>query len=73
MIRALSFFIACILTALLVCILYPIAAVFWLLGKIGYFVGLVSTWIFTHTNNVIKRLWAELKNPQNPVEQNPVE
>ena len=68
MIRGLSFIIACIITALLVCLLYPIAVVFWFLGRIGYVVGLVSNWIFTHTNNIIGRLWSELRNPQNPTE-----
>lgn len=63
MIRGLSFIIACILTALLVCILYPIAAVFWFLGRIGYIVGLVSNWIFSHANAAIQQLWAELRNP----------
>ena len=62
MIRGLSFIIACILTAILVCILYPIAALFWFLGKIGYFIGQVSSWIFAHANAIIQRLWAELRD-----------
>ena len=64
MIKGLSFLIACALTVLLVAILYPIAAIFWILGQIGYFVGMVSEWIFSHANTIIRRLWAELRNTQ---------
>lgn len=62
MIKMLSYIIACILTVLLVCILYPIACIFWLMGMVGKIVGIVSEWIFTHTNQMIKNLWADLRS-----------
>ena len=61
MIKALSYVIAVILTVLLVCILYPIAGIFWIIGKIGDVVGVISDWIFTHANSAIKQLWSELR------------
>lgn len=65
MIRGLSFIIACILTVLLAMILYPIAAIFWLIGIIGDVVGVVSKWIFVHANRMIHYLWADLRNNGN--------
>lgn len=62
MIKALSFVIACILTFLMVIILYPVAGFFWLIGKVGKAIGLVSDWIFEHANVAIKRLWSDLKS-----------
>ncbi len=62
MIVVLSTVIACILTALLACILYPIAGIFWLAGKVGEMVGIVGNWIFVHANAAIKHLWADLRN-----------
>lgn len=62
MIKMLSYIIACILTVLLVCILYPIACIFWFMGMVGKIVGIVSEWIFTHTNQMIKNLWADLRH-----------
>lgn len=65
MIKGLSFIIACILTALLVMILYPIAATFWAIGVIGDVVGTISKWIFAHANRTIQYLWAELREDHN--------
>ena len=62
MIVVLSTIIAFILTALLVCLLYPIAVIFWFAGKIGEMVGIIGNWIFNHTNAAIKYLWADLRN-----------
>lgn len=62
MIKAVSFVIACILTFLMVIILYPVAGFFWIIGKIGKVVDLVSNWIFEHANAAIKRLWSDLKS-----------
>lgn len=62
MVKVLSFVIACILTMLLVCILYPVAGLFWLIGKIGKIVGIVSDWIFNHANTAVKYLWADLRS-----------
>lgn len=62
MIVVLSTVIACILTALLACFLYPIAGLFWFLGKVGDIVGIIGNWIFTHANAAIKHLWADLRN-----------
>ncbi len=62
MIVVLSTVIACILTALLACILYPIAGIFWFAGKAGEMVGIIGNWIFIHANAAIKHLWADLRN-----------
>lgn len=62
MVKALSFIIACVLTFLMVIILYPVAGFFWLIGKIGKIVDLVSDWIFEHANITIKNLWSDLKS-----------
>ncbi len=56
MIVVLSTVIACILTALLACILYPIAGIFWFAGKAGEMVGIIGNWIFVHANAAIKHL-----------------
>lgn len=65
MIRALSYVIAVIITLLLVCLLYPVACLFWVLGALGRIVGGISDWIFVHANNTIRNLWAELRNSPN--------
>ena len=62
MIVVLSTVIACVLTALLACFLYPVAGLFWFLGKVGDIVGIIGNWIFTHANAAIKHLWADLRN-----------
>lgn len=62
MIMVLSTIIAFILTALLVCLLYPVAVIFWFAGKVGEIVGIIGNWIFNHTNAAIKYLWADLRN-----------
>lgn len=67
MVRMLSFIIAFILTVLLVCILYPIAALFWVIGKIGKIVDIISDWIFVHANAAVKRLWADLRDSSKEV------
>ena len=62
MIFVLSFAIACILTVMLVCILYPIAGLFWVVGRLGKIIGIISDWIFNHANMMIKHLWADLRS-----------
>lgn len=62
MVVVLSTVIACILTVLLACFLYPIAGLFWVVGKVGEIVGIIGNWIFTHANMAVKRLWADLRN-----------
>ena len=42
MIMVLSTIIAFILTALLVCLLYPVAVIFWFAGKVGEIVGIIG-------------------------------
>lgn len=56
MIVGLSYVFAVIITAVLACVLYPIAAVFWficLLGKLGEM-------MFGATNHIIKKMWADI-------------
>lgn len=67
MVKMLSFIIAFILTVMLVCILYPIAALFWVIGKAGKIIGIISDWIFAHANSAVKHLWADLRNSSNEV------
>ncbi|MGN1339970.1 MAG: hypothetical protein ACI4WS_06725 [Oscillospiraceae bacterium] len=58
MVVALSYIFAVILTAVLACILYPVAGVFWLVGLLGK----VSEKMFQFSNNAIKKLWADISN-----------
>jgi len=64
MIRALSYFIASLLTVLLACLLYPVAALFWIAGKIGWIVGIIGDWVYEHANAAIKKMWEELREGQ---------
>ncbi len=70
MIVVLSTVIACILTALLACVLYPIAGLFWFLGKVGEIVGIIGNWIFVHANAAVKHLWADLRSSSNVTPDN---
>ncbi len=70
MIVVLSTVIACILTALLACVLYPIAGLFWFLGKVGEIVGIIGNWIFVHANEAVKHLWADLRSSSNATPDN---
>lgn len=58
MVVALSYIFAVIFTAVLACILYPIAGVFWLVGLLGK----LSEQMFRFSNNAIKKLWADISN-----------
>ena len=58
MVVALSYVIAVILTLALAVLLYPISAVFWILGLLGK----IADRLFTFTNRVIKSLWSDIKN-----------
>lgn len=60
MIMVMSYIFAVMFTAILACIMYPIAATFYLFGKVGYFVGWISKGAFTVTNSIIKYLWSDL-------------
>mgnify|MGYP006968292005 CR=1 FL=1 len=62
MVKILSVIIACILTVLLACMLYPIACLFWVIARVGKIVGIISEWIFSHANKAVKYLWADLRN-----------
>ena len=57
MVNVLSKIIAVLITVILACVLYPIAAFFWILGIIGK----LSDNIFSFTNSVIKKLWSDIK------------
>lgn len=61
MVIFLSYIIAVILTTVLAVILYPIASLFWVIGKIGYYIGIISKFIFFHTNSTIKKLWDDIR------------
>jgi len=61
MVKVLSYIIAVVLTLLLALALYPIAILFWVLKWAGQIVGIISDWIFVHTNSAITRLWQDLK------------
>lgn len=50
--------LAIILTVILACALYPIAAIFYVIGLFG----MIGDTLFKWTNNVIKKLWGDLKN-----------
>lgn len=62
MIVVLSYIFAFIVTMILACIMYPIAAIFFVFGKIGFFVDLISRKVFSAVNRAIKYLWADLAN-----------
>lgn len=56
MVNVLSNLIAVLITVALALILYPIAAVFWILGFIGQIGGKLFVW----TNALIKKLWDDI-------------
>lgn len=58
MVVALSYVFAVILTAALAIVLYPIAAIFWIMGIFGR----LAEGMFSFTQNVIKALWKDLGN-----------
>ena len=67
MISALSYLIACLLTAFLAFSLYPIAAMFWVGGMLGKalssLLGLfskIAEGLFDFTSRVIRYLWKDL-------------
>lgn len=60
MVMFLSYIIAVILTIVLAIILYPISALFFIIGKIGYVLGNLADFIFNHTNSGIKKLWSDV-------------
>ena len=62
MIVILSYIFAFILTMILACIMYPIAAISSVFGKIGFFVDIISRKVFSAVNSAIKYLWADLAN-----------
>lgn len=65
MVNIISRIIAILITLVLACILYPIAALFWILGIIGEFVGNISKKMFGFTNHVIKHLWSDISDKSN--------
>lgn len=62
MVLVLSYLLAVILTVALAIVLYPIAAVFWILGLFGK----ISDKMFKFTKKAISRLWKDLKESKNP-------
>ena len=69
MVVVFSYIIAVILTLALAIILYPIAAIFWLLGMAGKLfvlvfdlLGKLSDNMFKFTTVMIRRLWSDIKN-----------
>lgn len=62
MIVVLSYIFAFILTMIIACVMYPIAAIFFVFGKIGYFVDKISRVVFSAVNRVIRYLWSDLAN-----------
>ncbi len=61
MVIFLSYIIAVVITAILAVVLYPIASLFWVIGKVGNYIGIISKFIFSHTNGGIKKLWDDIK------------
>lgn len=62
MVMFLSYIIAIVITLALAIILYPISAVFFIVAKVGYVLGILADFIFTHTNSGIKKLWSDIKH-----------
>lgn len=62
MVMFLSYVIAVIITIILAILLYPISAVFFVIGKIGSILGLLADFIFSHTNSAIKNLWEDIRH-----------
>ena len=58
MVVVLSRMIAFIITVMLACVLYPIAAVFYVVGLFGK----MGSGLFNITNKMIKYLWNDLKH-----------
>ena len=58
MVIGLSYVFAVVITAILACILYPIAGVFWLIGLLGK----LGEKLFEFSNHAIKSLWADISN-----------
>lgn len=56
MVKILSYIIAVILTVALSIVMYPLAAIFWLVGLLGRF----SEDLFDFTTDKIEDLWFEL-------------
>ncbi len=56
MISILSYLVALIITTCLAIVLYPISAVFWLLGQCGK----ASDVLFSFTTRVIRSLWKDV-------------
>lgn len=58
MVFLISKMIAVIITVVLACVLYPIAAIFYVVGLLGR----AGDTLFKWTNMVIKGLWIDLKS-----------
>ena len=56
MVVALSYILAVILTAAIAIVLYPISAIFWVLGLLGE----LSEYMFDFTQRTIKHLWKDI-------------
>lgn len=61
MVMILSYIIAVVITIFLAVFLYPISAFFYVIGKIGYVLGILADYIFEHTNSGIKKLWEDIR------------
>ena len=58
MVVVVSRLIAVVLTLILACLLYPVAAFFYIIGWFGKIGDVLFQW----TNKMVKRLWEDLKN-----------
>ena len=60
MVVVISYIVAIILTVLLALTLYPVAAMFWVLGLLGK----LSDTLFSFTRKTIKGLWSDINNTE---------
>lgn len=62
MVILLSYFISIVITVVLATILYPISAIFFIIGKVGHVLGKLADYIFSHANSTIAKLWSDIKH-----------
>ena len=62
MIKIISYIVAMMITVFLVGLLFPIAAICYILSILGDLLGKLSTVVFTFTKGLIKKLWSDLKD-----------
>ncbi len=62
MVIIISYVIAIVLTIVLAIVLYPISAIFYIVGFFGKLVGSLGDFIFKHANRGIKKLWSDIRH-----------